>query len=44
MQLVAYGTQDIVLTSNPEITFWKVVFRRHTNFALESISQTSTMI
>jgi hypothetical protein len=40
MQLVAYGTQDIVLTSNPEITFFKVVYRRHTNFAIESISQT----
>lgn len=40
MQLVAYGTQDIVLTSNPEITFWKVVYRRHTNFAIESIAQT----
>ena len=40
MQLVAYGTQDIVLTSNPEITFFKVVYRRHTNFAVESIEQT----
>ena len=40
MQLVAYGTQDIVLTSNPEITFFKVIYRRHTNFAVESINQT----
>jgi hypothetical protein len=42
MQLVAYGAQDIYLTGNPQITFWKVVYRRHTNFAMESIEQTST--
>lgn len=40
MQLVAYGAQDIYLTGNPQITFFKVVYRRHTNFALESIQQT----
>ncbi len=40
MQLVAYGAQDIYLTGNPQITFFKIVYRRHTNFALESIEQT----
>ena len=40
MQLVAYGAQDVYLTGNPQITFFKVVYRRHTNFALESIQQT----
>jgi len=40
MQLVAYGAQDVYLTGNPQITFWKVVYRRHTNFAMESIEQT----
>ena len=40
MQLVAYGAQDIYLTGNPQITFWKVVYRRHTNFARETIEQT----
>ena len=40
MQLVAYGAQDVYLTGNPQITFWKVTYRRHTNFALESIEQT----
>ncbi len=40
MQLVAYGAQDIYLTGNPQITFFKVVYRRHTNFSLESIQQT----
>ena len=40
MQLVAYGAQDIYLTGNPQITFFKVVYRRHTNFSMESIRQT----
>ena len=40
MQLVAYGAQDIYLTGNPQITFWKVVYRRCTNFAIESVEQT----
>jgi hypothetical protein len=40
MQLVAYGAQDVYLTGNPQITFWKVTYRRHTNFAVEAIEQT----
>jgi len=40
MQLVAYGAQDIYLTGNPQITFFKVVYRRHTNFSIEAILQT----
>ena len=40
LQLVAYGAQDVFLTGTPEITFWKVSYRRHTNFAMESIEQT----
>ena len=40
MQLVAYSAQDVYLTGNPQITFFKVVYRRHTNFAMESIEQT----
>ena len=40
MQLVAYGAQDVYLTGNPQITFWKVSYRRYTNFAMESIEQT----
>ena len=39
MQLVAYGSQDIYLTGKPQITFWKAVYRRYTNFAVESIPQ-----
>lgn len=40
MQLVAYGAQDVYLTGNPQITFWKVVYRRHTNFSIETIEHT----
>ena len=40
MQLVAYGAQDVYLSGNPQITFFKTVYRRHTNFSMESINQT----
>jgi len=30
----------VYLTGNPQITFWKVTYRRYTNFAIESIEQT----
>jgi hypothetical protein len=33
LQLVAKGIQDVFLTSEPEITFFKMVYRRHTNFS-----------
>jgi hypothetical protein len=39
LQLVAYGAQDVYLTGNPQITFFKVAYRRHTNFAIEAIEQ-----
>ena len=40
LQLVAYGAQDVYLSGNPQITFFKVAYRRHTNFSMESIEQT----
>jgi hypothetical protein len=40
MQLIAYGAQDVYLTGSAQITFFKVVYRRHTNFAVEPIPQT----
>ena len=40
LQLVAYGAQDVYLTGNPQITFWKVSYRRYTNFSMEAIAQT----
>ena len=39
MQLVAHGAQDVYLTGDPQITYFKVVYRRHTNFSMESIQQ-----
>jgi len=39
MQLIAYGSQDIYLTGNPTITFFKYLYKRHTNFATEYIRQ-----
>ena len=40
MQLVSYGAQDVYLTGSAQITFFKVVYRRHTNFSVEPIPQT----
>ena len=40
MQLVAYGAQDVYLTGSPEVTFFKNIYRRHTNFSVEPIEQT----
>ena len=37
LQLVAYGAQDIYLTGKPEITYFKAIHKRHTNFAKEEI-------
>jgi hypothetical protein len=36
LQLVATGKQDLFLTGNPQTSFFKMVYRRHTNFATES--------
>jgi hypothetical protein len=41
LSLVAIGAQDAYLTGSPQITFFRVVYRRHTNFAMESIQQTA---
>ena len=40
LQLAYTNSQDVHLTGNPQITFFKSVFKRHTNFAIESIDQT----
>lgn len=37
MQLVTYGTQDLTLTGNPQITFFYIVYRRYTNFGKKMI-------
>lgn len=40
LQMLAVGQQDIYLTTNPQISFFRTVYRRHSPFALESLSQT----
>ena len=40
IQLVSYGAQDIYISGNPQITFWKILYKRHTNFAMEAIEVT----
>lgn len=37
IQIAAYGYQDLFLTGTPQITFFKSVYKKHTNFAIESI-------
>lgn len=39
IQIVAYGTEDLFLTAKPQITFFKVVYRRYTNFSIESMEE-----
>ena len=40
LQLICYGAQDIYLTNNPQITFFKIVYRRHTNFSIQTFEKT----
>ncbi|MCJ7636056.1 MAG: hypothetical protein MUO21_01050, partial [Nitrososphaeraceae archaeon] len=40
IQISTYGNQDLFLTGAPEITFFKVVYRRHTYFSMESVKVT----
>jgi len=44
LQLVGYGPQDTVLTYNPQITFFKTVYRRHTNHVTETVPQSFTNV
>ena len=37
LQLAAYGSQDFYLTGNPQISFFKTVYRRYTNFAMDYV-------
>ena len=37
INIATYGSQDLFLTGTPEITYFKLVYRRHTNFGMESV-------
>ena len=39
IQLVSIGLEDLYLSSEPEITFFKMVYKRHTNFSQEPVKQ-----
>jgi hypothetical protein len=43
IQLVAYGKEDLFLTRNPQITFFKVIYRRYSNFIREDVEQYFTL-
>jgi len=35
--LVAYGEENTVLSENSQITFFKIIYRRYTNFSIETV-------
>jgi len=37
LSILSYGSTDLFLTGAPQISFFKIVYRRHTNFSIESI-------
>ena len=39
VQLVSYGNVDVYLTGNPEITHFKSIYRKNSNFAIETIEE-----
>ena len=40
LQLSQYGAEDILLTGNPQVSFFKTVYKRYTNFQVQSLQQT----
>jgi len=44
MQLVSYGSQDIYLTGNPHMRHFKAIYKRHSNFAIESIERAFSLV
>lgn len=37
IQLAAYGRQDLNLTGNPQVSYFKTIYKRYTNFAIENV-------
>ena len=40
LQIIAYGAHDIFLTNDPHITYFKIMYRRHTNFSIQTFERT----
>jgi hypothetical protein len=38
INIVSYSSSDLYLTGSPQITFYKMVYRRYTNFAMEVVA------
>ena len=43
LQLVSYGKEDQIIIGNPEITFFKIVYHKHTNFSLDIIETSHSL-
>lgn len=43
MQLVAYGSEDLYLTGNPQFTYWRLVYKRYSNYSSEYVPQYFTI-
>ena len=39
IQIVSSGKEDVYLTIKPEITFFKIAYKRHTNYSIEPTPQ-----
>jgi hypothetical protein len=39
VQLVSQGPQDKYLTGNPQLSYFRQVYKRHTNFAIENVRE-----
>jgi hypothetical protein len=39
IQLVSYGKENLYLSGDPQITFFKIAYKRYTNFSVEAIEQ-----
>ena len=37
IQIVSQGSADLFLVGSPQITFFKIVYKKYTNFAIENI-------
>lgn len=42
IQIASYGINDMFLIGDPQITFFKTVYRKHTNFSMEYIEEQFT--
>jgi hypothetical protein len=39
LNLIAYGTQNVILSGNPDMTYFFKAFKKYTHFSLETIAK-----